>query len=246
MEGMMDKETDQYAAYVAEMSARHGIARLKLELGQYRDRFGCLTCGEIHPPESMCPPYEVRTTGQAWFQTPQAMARRIAELLAENVELRERLVICQDDSRLHLCAEREKTFVAEAMADRMAVIADALAVELDHWVMAEDDLINILDTNAVFLDKRHTEIDAVEDRVARFEYLLRELVEAADWRDECRETFMRIKHDAKYWTARNRDGYSYAHLKARIMCHALSEIDETLTEAMLSVDAAIKAAKEAL
>ena len=26
----------------------------------------CKSCGEIHPPESMCPPFEVRTTGSQW------------------------------------------------------------------------------------------------------------------------------------------------------------------------------------
>jgi len=33
---------------------------------QLKDEY-CATCQEIHSPESQCPPFEVRTTGSAWF-----------------------------------------------------------------------------------------------------------------------------------------------------------------------------------
>ena len=48
----------------------------------YRDRFGCLSCGEDHPAEAPCPPHEVRVTGQDWFRG------RVGELSRENQRLR--------------------------------------------------------------------------------------------------------------------------------------------------------------
>lgn len=56
------------------------------ELDSYRSRFGCLACGEDHPKESMCPPHEVRTTGQAWFKTRVSVLSR--EIEAVRWELR--------------------------------------------------------------------------------------------------------------------------------------------------------------
>lgn len=37
---------------------------LKAEMAEYRRRYGCLSCGEDHPRNVMCPPHEMRTTGQ--------------------------------------------------------------------------------------------------------------------------------------------------------------------------------------
>lgn len=36
------------------------IYDLKVTFDAYRERFGCLACGEYHPEDSMCPPHEVR------------------------------------------------------------------------------------------------------------------------------------------------------------------------------------------
>lgn len=36
------------------------IYNLKVTFDAYRDRFGCLACGEHHPADSMCPPHECR------------------------------------------------------------------------------------------------------------------------------------------------------------------------------------------
>src|SRR3990167_1855825 len=41
------------------------LASARATIATYRSRYGCLSCGEQHPTESMCPPHEVRTTGLA-------------------------------------------------------------------------------------------------------------------------------------------------------------------------------------
>jgi len=53
--------------------------------------------------------------------------------------------------------------------------------------LTEAEIIEILDGNAAFLDKRHAEIDAIEQRAEQAEAKLRELAEAAAWRAECLE-----------------------------------------------------------
>lgn len=39
------------------------LAAKDAEIAEYRRRFGCLSCGEQHPLETMCPPHEVRSSG---------------------------------------------------------------------------------------------------------------------------------------------------------------------------------------
>ena len=54
------------------------IEALVAENNLYRQRWGCLTCGEDHPRGGMCPPHEVRTTGNEWFR--QRLAKHLAEI----------------------------------------------------------------------------------------------------------------------------------------------------------------------
>lgn len=60
---------------------RDELAKLRAELDAYRASFGCLACGEDHPKNVLCPPHEVRTTGQAWFRQRMAELRGELELV---------------------------------------------------------------------------------------------------------------------------------------------------------------------
>jgi len=57
------------------------LDKLRKENKLYRKRFGCLYCGELHDEDVMCPPHEVRTTGQAWFR------EKVSELTKELSDL---------------------------------------------------------------------------------------------------------------------------------------------------------------
>lgn len=83
------------------------IAKIKAERDDLRRKlahwFGCPSCGERHPDNVMCPPHEVRTTGQAWFHVRLAEAKeREDRLTAERDGLRQqvaRLVEAGSDIR---------------------------------------------------------------------------------------------------------------------------------------------------
>lgn len=62
------------------------VRELEGENHRYRDKYGCINCGEIHHG-GCCPPVEARTTGKAWFGTTQAINRHRA-LEAENARSR--------------------------------------------------------------------------------------------------------------------------------------------------------------
>ena len=73
--------TETYAPVFAEN------AKLKARIAElehnHRLWFGCPECGEDHVPDIMCPPPEMRTTGQAWFIERIRKAKdRIKELEA--------------------------------------------------------------------------------------------------------------------------------------------------------------------
>ena len=113
---------------------------------------------------------------QPKFKTSHLEANaRIKELEDENRCLEMRL----EDCRLE--AEGVAVYIHEAKraenrADRLAVIADALAVELSESYTAPE----IYDA---WKCAQHN-----QDRADRAEAKLRDMAEAAEWRDECRET----------------------------------------------------------
>ena len=53
-------------------------AHQERDLADYRRIYGCISCGQYHPAESMCPPHEVRITGQALSE--QRMSTTLREL----------------------------------------------------------------------------------------------------------------------------------------------------------------------
>jgi len=88
------------------------------ELARYRERFGCLDCGEVHHGEC-CPPHEIRTTSTAWFRQPHignrynAMRNRNEALVMENQ------ILSQDNAQLesrvaNLERERDELVVLAA------------------------------------------------------------------------------------------------------------------------------------
>lgn len=79
---MFDAEAERDNLLAAERELRQQLAETKAELRRWR---GCPACLEDHPENTICPPYEVRVTGQAWRtrQTRQwEEVARIAEDLA--------------------------------------------------------------------------------------------------------------------------------------------------------------------
>jgi hypothetical protein len=100
---------------------------------------------------------------------------RIRELEDENRCLEMRLEDCRLDAEGVAIYIHEATN-AENRADRLAAIADALEVELSESYTAPE----IYDTWKC--------CQYNQDRADRAEAKLRELIEAAEWRDECRET----------------------------------------------------------
>lgn len=92
---------EAFSARIRSLSAR--LAEARREMDAYRDAFGCLSCGEDHPVESMCPPHEVRSSGMGSYyqQIGKAVARATAAE-SEAAALRERV----DKQSIEL-AERE-------------------------------------------------------------------------------------------------------------------------------------------
>jgi|GEM_PF-5177578 len=70
--GSVEVATDCCMEAVDEYAAKIWLD--KKALAEYRARFGCLTCGEIHGEEG-CPPVEARTAGRQWFSSAQAINR---------------------------------------------------------------------------------------------------------------------------------------------------------------------------
>lgn len=65
------------------------IAKLERDLHRWR---GCPACHQDHPADVMCPPHEVRTTGQAWFRERVLTLERELEAERDKVtQLREAL-----------------------------------------------------------------------------------------------------------------------------------------------------------
>lgn len=58
---------------VCTKTVEEEMKELKTELADYKNAFGCITCGELHVGD--CPPHEVRTSGKEWFSTTQAINR---------------------------------------------------------------------------------------------------------------------------------------------------------------------------
>ena len=82
------------AARIRTLSAQLAEARREGDL--YRRAYGCLSCGECHPPESMCPPHEVRSSGIGSHrqQIGKAVARATASE-AQAAALRERVWVLE-------------------------------------------------------------------------------------------------------------------------------------------------------
>ena len=81
-------------AHIRTLSAQLAEARREGDL--YRRAYGCLSCGECHPPESMCPPHEVRSSGMGSHrqQIGKAVARATASE-AQAAALRERVWVLE-------------------------------------------------------------------------------------------------------------------------------------------------------
>ena len=91
--------------HVRTMEDRDSILRLNRELTSQLDQLkaelaelvGCPSCHEDHPPSSMCPPFECRTTGLAailpiqWRQRYIRLERKFIQLEADYAALREGL-----------------------------------------------------------------------------------------------------------------------------------------------------------
>jgi len=116
------------------------------------ETIGCM--GEVNPQES-------------WYRT-KAEAIEAWESRPIEEELREGVRWLRTKTR-HCGLAFEIADYQEDRADRLAVIADALAADIADREddLSPDDIISILDGNAAFLDKRHAEIDAIEDRADR-------------------------------------------------------------------------------
>ncbi len=61
---------------------RARVADLELEL---RNWFGCPSCMERHDKSVMCPPHEMRTSGQAWFHRALSEAKQREDKQADRI-----------------------------------------------------------------------------------------------------------------------------------------------------------------
>ena len=87
-------EAIEAATRIRNLSAQLSEARREGDL--YRRAYGCLSCGECHPPESMCPPHEVRSSGMGSYrqQIGKAVARATAAE-SEAAALRKRVGVLE-------------------------------------------------------------------------------------------------------------------------------------------------------
>lgn len=75
-------DNEKKAAAIQQLETDLAAARDRI--ATYRSRYGCLSCGEQHPVESMCPPHEVRTTGMAGIdEERKALTLEMAAARAE-------------------------------------------------------------------------------------------------------------------------------------------------------------------
>lgn len=116
----------------------------------------CASCFETHPIGSMCPPPEVRTTGQAWFRERvrekdsriAALEKQVAELTgamaAQDEREREAGASCGVLYELHGCdwpdgvatevtCARRRIAALEAENERLQSSLKARTNERDHW-----------------------------------------------------------------------------------------------------------------
>lgn len=134
------------------------------------------------------------------------------------------LKISHDSWLDHCVMEQETLADAEDARDRLAVVADALAVEVREihgWA------------ESVTLD-----CDDTEYRAERLETALRELVEAVEWMDECKGT-------QRFPDWRGADESEHRRYANRAQ-NAMPEMDATEEAAFRSRSAALTAAHEIL
>lgn len=88
------RDLETAATRIRSLSAQ--LAEARREKDTYREAFGCLSCGEDHPVESMCPPHEVRSSGMGSHrqQIGKAVARATASE-AQAAALRERVWVLE-------------------------------------------------------------------------------------------------------------------------------------------------------
>lgn len=102
------------------------IARLKAEIerltAELEHWFGCESCGERHPDNTLCPPHEVRTSGLAWFR----------ERLQEAKQREDALKAERDRALAEIEAHaKTKTALELALADNTALKSGLCMAMLD-------------------------------------------------------------------------------------------------------------------
>lgn len=109
------------------------LISFRAERDAYRRAYGCLSCGENHGPETICPPHEVRTTGLAWYDTTmrQAVARAtkaeaerdaaIAERDEARAQWQQKSSSLDAEIRAHIKTYASLT-AAEATRDRLSAL----------------------------------------------------------------------------------------------------------------------------
>lgn len=92
--------------------------------------FGCPSCGEDHPESSMCPPHEVRTTGQAWFRvTITKLLQQLEDMEAQ----RNKLDVTCEAMKMQLATLREPMSGAD-YAGWKIVSMDSASVLIENQV----------------------------------------------------------------------------------------------------------------
>ena len=82
-----DKQGVIARQYVRIGQLETDLAAARTTIATYRSRYGCLSCGEQHPTESMCPPHEVRTTGLAGIdEERKALTRELSAVTPACIE----------------------------------------------------------------------------------------------------------------------------------------------------------------
>jgi hypothetical protein len=139
------------------------------------------------------------------------------DIAASHLEANSRIRFLEDTSSREFWAASRKIAELQDRADRLAVIADALAGELDKTYTAAD----------IYDAWKCCQYNQIEADVAKAK--LRELAEAAEWRDECNNLYTEMHID---WINGRPEG---PHI------YSIYEIYE---EAEIAYEKALAAAKE--
>jgi hypothetical protein len=120
---------------------------LSEERGEYRRRWGCLSCGEDHPEAVICPPHEVRSTGIGWY------------------EARARKAILERQA-----AERARADARKTIAEITAVIPRTLLAECDLTEAVRSTFAEYVKTAAELAEARERIVELEKELEGRKKY----------------------------------------------------------------------------